>query len=466
MKTVEEKKLLRVQLLSTLLIGSVAALEITAGVVTNSLAVLGDGFHAFYDTLVSALLLVTYSASLKPADESHTYGHSRIKTLGAFTSGMAFFFLVILLFIRSVDRLTNPSTVYLDLTGFIAIAYTLIVDVIRITTLSRVADEEEVGVKAGLLNSLADFADTLIALLGFLLAGYFSMLYADAVAGILLAAMMSYLGLKLLYETGLELTDTVPSSLVRRIRKTVEEKYGKNEISYLNVRRFGEKVYVDVGTFVPRGSSVASLHEDFKNLEEAIAKTVKEKTVVRIQTIPKEPGSLYELIKDSALGVEGVLNVHEVTISRVGRSLFISLHIEVPDNMNLSDAHKIADEVEEKALKSVKNIGNVMVHIEPIGSSISTIKNLGSDSSLYLKVKEAVENEVKRGFYDVRDVKKIMVFRDASGSARVELAVSMESGKSIAEAHDVASRLEDDVKHAVGRDIEVVVHVEPEEIRA
>lgn len=461
MSKTEESRILRVQLISACLIGSVMLLEISAGILTNSLAVLGDGIHALYDFLITGMLFITYRISIKPADESHTYGHSRIKTLGAFTSGVAFLYLVIQLLLRSMERLTNPSHVYLGLIGFLALAYTLAVDAVRITTLSKVSDRSEPSVKAGLLHSLADFFDTLVAVLGFLLAGYFNIMQADAVAGLLLSAMMTYLGVKLLYETGLELTDTVPPTLVRRIRRVVEEEYGADGVSYLNVRRLDRRTYVDVGALVSRESSVSSIHRSVKNVEEKVSRAVGGEVAVRIQTVPKGSDSLYGLIRDSALSVKGVLNVHDIMVSKVDERLLVSLHIEVPEDMSLSNAHRLADEVEENVLKTVENTGNVMVHVETAGSAVMPIETIGANSLLYLKVKEAVENEVKQ-FHNTKEVRKIRVFREASGLNRIELTVSMEGGRSMAEAHEAASRLEDSVKRNAGENVEVVVHVEPE----
>ncbi|MGC8832091.1 MAG: cation diffusion facilitator family transporter [Thermoproteota archaeon] len=461
MSKTEERRILRVQLISTFLIGSVMLLEISAGILTNSLAVLGDGIHAMYDFLITGMLFITYRISIKPADENHTYGHSRIKTLGAFTSGVAFLYLVIQLLLRSMDRLANPSPVYLGLIGFLALAYTLAVDAVRITALSKVSGGGESSVKAGLLHSVADFFDTLVAVLGFLLAGYFNIAQADAVAGLLLSAMMTYLGVRLLYETGLELTDTVPPTLVRRIRRVVEEEYGFDGVSYLNVRRLDRRTYVDVGALVPRESSVSSIHRSAKNVEEKVSKAVGGDVVVRVQTVPKGSGSLYGVIKDSALSVEGVLNVHDIIVSKIGEKLLVSLHIEVPEHMSLSNAHKIADMVEENVLKNVENAGNVMVHVETVGSMVTPIETVGSNSTLYLKVKEAVEDEVKQ-FHNIKEVRRIRVFRESSGVNRIELTVSMEGGRSMSEAHEASSRLEESVKRSVGENFEIVVHVEPE----
>jgi cation diffusion facilitator family transporter len=456
-----EEKILNTQLASTCLIGSVMLLEVSAGILTNSLAVLGDGIHAAYDFLITGMLFITYRVSLKPADESHTYGHSRIKTLGAFTSGIALIYLVIQLLMRSFERLFNPSPVYPGLVGVLALAYTLTVDFARIILLSKTPGGGESSVKAGLFHSLADFFDTIVAILGFVLAGYFNMSHADAVAGILLAAMMVYLSGRLLYETGLELTDTVSPAMVRRIRRIVEEEYGADGVSYLNVRRLDRKTYVDVGAVVPVESSVSSIQKSVKNVEDKISRIVEGDVIVRVHSLPKGSEGLRGVVKDSVMRVKGVLNVHDILVSQSDGKLFVSLHIEVPGEMSLSEAHRIADEVERNVLKDVGNVGSVMVHVETAGSAVTPIRTIGSNSSLYLKVKQAVEEEVKQ-FHTVKGIRRIRVFREASGLNRIELTVSMEGGRSMAEAHEAASRLEHRVEHVLGGKVEVIIHVEPE----
>ncbi|MCS7138723.1 MAG: cation-efflux pump [Crenarchaeota archaeon] len=459
MSNTEEKRILKAQSISTFLIGSVMLLEIFAGLVTNSLAILGDGIHAFYDFLITGMLLATYRISIKPADESHTYGHSKIKTLGSFSSGIALLYFVAYLMFRSLNRLIDPSQVYPDIVGLLALVYTLVVDFTRITMLSR-ASKSEASVKASLLHSLADFLNTLIAVIGFFLAGFFNIVQADAVAGLVLSAMMFYLGIKLLYETGLELTDAISPSMVRRIMKILEEEYGSERVSYLNVRKIDGKTYVDIGTLVPLDNSFSNIYRSMKKVESRISEDLGDNTVIRIQTIPKGSSGLYELIRDSALSVEGVSNVHEIIVSKSEDGLLVSLHIEVSENMSLSDAHRIADEVERRVLEKVRNVSNVMVHLEAVTPPLKPVEKIGSNSKLYQSVKDIVEEEIAR-FKKIWELKRILLFEDSRGSRKIELTVSMDGKTSMAEAHEMVSRLEDSIKKKLG-EIEVVIHAEPQ----
>lgn len=433
-------------------------LEISASVITNSLAILGDGMHALYDFIITGMLLATYKISIKPADESHTYGHSRVKTLGSFASGIALLYLVAYLMFRSLNGLVSPSQVYFDAIGLLALAYTLIVDFARITVLSK-ASKSEASVKAGLLHSLADFFDTLIAITGFFLAGFLNIAQADAVAGLVLSIMMAYLGIKLLYETGLELTDTVSPSIVKRIRQILEEEYGSEGVSYLNVRKVDRKTYVDIGTLVSTDNNFSKIHKSIKRVENRISEDLGGNAVIRIQMIPKSSSSLYGLIRDSALSVEGVSNVHEITVSKSGNGLLVSLHIEVSNDMSLSDAHKIADEVEKRVLENIGDVSSVMVHLEAFSPPLKLVETVGLGSKLYQSVKDLVEEETAR-FKNIGGVNRVLVFQDHRGLKRVELTVSMDGGTSMMEAHETVSRLEDSIKKKLGN-VEVVIHAEP-----
>ncbi|MGQ9479498.1 MAG: hypothetical protein ACUVQ0_05760, partial [Thermoproteota archaeon] len=54
----------------------------------------------------------------------------------------------------------------------------------------------------------------------------------------------------------------------------VEDEYGGDGISYLNVRRLDGKTYVEVGALVPSEISVSSIYRSAETVEERITRTV------------------------------------------------------------------------------------------------------------------------------------------------------------------------------------------------
>jgi cation diffusion facilitator family transporter len=73
---------------------------------------------------------------------------------------------------------------------------------------------------------------------------------------------------------------------------------------------------------------------------------------------------LLEKIKDTASGIKGVIEVHDIKAHYVGTSVQVQLHIMVDRNLTVYSAHTIGKKVESK-VESLPDIENAFVHIDP-----------------------------------------------------------------------------------------------------
>jgi len=64
----------------------------------------------------------------------------------------------------------------------------------------------------------------------------------------------------------------------------------------------------------------------------------------------------------------GVFGMHDLRTRRSGRDVFIQLHLELPDNLTLVQAHAIADGVEVRIIEVYPD-AEVIVHEDPISST-------------------------------------------------------------------------------------------------
>ncbi|MFU2158343.1 MAG: cation diffusion facilitator family transporter [Caldisericum sp.] len=62
---------------------------------------------------------------------------------------------------------------------------------------------------------------------------------------------------------------------------------------------------------------------------------------------------------------DSVCNPHQIRVRKFGSYYVIDLHLEFPKDMSVGDAHSIATEIEETIKKNIKNISEVIIHIEP-----------------------------------------------------------------------------------------------------
>ncbi len=70
-------------------------------------------------------------------------------------------------------------------------------------------------------------------------------------------------------------------------------------------------------------------------------------------------------IRDIVYSIEGVMDCHDIRTRGTKNHIFVDLHILISPLMTVQDAHKIAHDVEEKIKRTIPEVIDVVVHIEP-----------------------------------------------------------------------------------------------------
>ena len=77
--------------------------------------------------------------------------------------------------------------------------------------------------------------------------------------------------------------------------------------------------------------------------------------------------SIYRKIFDAVEAVPGAHNPHRVRSRQIGNLYMVVLDIEVDGSITVTEAHRIANEVEHSIKNRVDNIYDIVVHVEPEG---------------------------------------------------------------------------------------------------
>ncbi len=75
------------------------------------------------------------------------------------------------------------------------------------------------------------------------------------------------------------------------------------------------------------------------------------------------PFEICEKIKEIALSVDNVVGVHDLRAHYVGPKLHVELHIEVPPNLTLKEAHDISEEVKRR-IEELEEVEMAFVHVD------------------------------------------------------------------------------------------------------
>ena len=83
-----------------------------------------------------------------------------------------------------------------------------------------------------------------------------------------------------------------------------------------------------------------------------------------------ENPEIYNEIFDSVKRIEGIKNPHNCKVRRMGHQFLIAIDLEVDGNISVTRSHEMAHQVEQQIKKDIKNVYDVLVHMEPIDSEI------------------------------------------------------------------------------------------------
>jgi cation diffusion facilitator family transporter len=172
----------------------VSGTKIVLGYITNSVAILSDGVHSFYDGISNVIGYIGVSLSASPPDERHPYGHRKYETL--FTIGLSLLLLITCLeiFKRAFRALMEDARPEVTSLSFLIMLITLGANIF--------VNRYELK-KGRALNSeylLADAGHTgsdILVTIGVLISLYLSRLgipRVDAIAGLVVGILVARIG--------------------------------------------------------------------------------------------------------------------------------------------------------------------------------------------------------------------------------------------------------------------------------
>jgi len=185
--------------------------EVVAGLLASSLALLSDAAHMLTDGAAIGLALVAAGLAARPARGRYTFGLGRAEILAAQANGAALLVLAGILGVSAVRRLADPADVD---GGFVVVVGVTgaLVNVVTAWLLSR-AQRRSLNVEGAMAHVLADLFSSVTAVVAgvvILLTGFDR---ADPIASLAVSALMIHSGWRLLREATGVLLEAAPRGL-------------------------------------------------------------------------------------------------------------------------------------------------------------------------------------------------------------------------------------------------------------
>lgn len=268
-----------------------AAAQIVGGLVTQSQALIADGFHTLSDLVTDFVVLIAAKMASKDADDDHPYGHERIETIATVILGLALAGVAVGIALDAIQRLMHPESL-LQPTGLaIVIALFGILCKEGLYQYTHRAGEKVNSslLKANALHHRSDAISSVIVAIGVAASVIFSLPWLDALAAIAVAALIFYMGAQLILDSAMELVDTAwDSDKVDAMVLTIGTISGVQSVHMLRTRKMSNNVLVDVHIQVSPHISVSEGHHIAEQVMSEIQKKYDEVSDIVVHIDPED----------------------------------------------------------------------------------------------------------------------------------------------------------------------------------
>jgi cation diffusion facilitator family transporter len=444
----------RTALLSFLAALALVAAKLLVGLATSSLGILAEALHSGLDAVAALLSLYAVGVAERPPDEQHQYGHGKAQHLAALSEAAILAAVAIWIGFEAVMRLrSGGGDVQPEWYAFVLLVGVLIVDAARWSVSFRTGTRERnAALLASAWHFASDFAGTTAVLIGLALvsAGYPR---ADAVAALTVAALVLVAAARLAARNVDALMDRAPSGLDRQIGQIAQAVPGVAEVRSVRVREAGGESFADVVIGVSRLEGLERSHQTMDQVEDAVRSQIGPAQV----TVHVEPSTGAEApnerVAAAALRVPGVVETHNISVLEQGSGgRAITLHVRLPEDMPMREAARTVEQL-KREIRSEFGVARVYAHVEPSALGAQPARDIGAEQpQLVRAATEAVTRVAGQGAAEV------VVYRQGE-RLLVVTSLRAEPGRSVRDAHVLASRVEDAVRDALDSVDDVIVEV-------
>lgn len=446
-------------------------LKLVAGISTNSLGMLSEALHSTLDFVAAGITLFAVRLASAPADRRHPFGHGKVENLSALAETLLLFITCIWIVWEAVDRLLfEANPVEPSWWAFGVIIISLLVDISRSAMLRRVAREHKSqALEADAMHFSTDILSSAVVLCGLICVAcarfvdpaspaYLVLTKADAVAALGVAAIVLSVSWRMACRSVSGLMDGGAEEETRHVEEALATMAPAFHVRHVRVRESGAHYFVELVVAVPPTLRVDDAHEISDILEEVVAQVLPgSETVTHFEPEEAEQRDLYAAAH--LLAVLHGVGIHALALTTLEDGLHAFVHIELPPDMSLKEAHARVSAYERDLARRIGAV-HVVSHIEPSDrndAEVSLPDTPTGRSRVMAALKEAMANHPELGPSYDEEIWMMGNRTELSFRCRTDADIT------VAEAHRRATSLEDDLRRRLPGLGRISIHVEPEE---
>jgi cation diffusion facilitator family transporter len=440
-------------LAATALIG----LKLGTGLATHSLGLLSEAAHSGTDLVAALLTFFAVGVAARPADTGHQYGHGKAEHLSALAEGAILVLASLLIVWRALERhaVSSHPDDPAPRCAVVGIGVVSVVDLGRTIASMRAATRySSAAFASNALHFASDLGGSTAVLVGLVLvrAGYAD---ADSIAALFVACIVLLAAVRLMRRNVDVLMDVAPADAEEAARRAITDIEPSVELRRLRMRQAAGRHLADVVIGVNFDAAVGQGHAAADAVERAVQAALPEADVV-VHVEPRDDDiAIRERAHAAALGVRRVREVHNVSVLSVDAGTELSLHLKLPGDLSLEEAHEIAEDVERAIRAAVPGVDAVQTHLEPLAEESEGTRpravEVADDRVLVARiVRELTGAEPEE-----------LRFLHTDEGLVAYLTLRLGAATALADAHARASQIEEAIRRERPGIADVIVHTEP-----
>lgn len=224
-------RLLKIALVIVLI---VMVAEVIGGIVSGSLALLGDAGHMLVDALALGLALFAITIARRPATPTKTYGYYRVEILAALANGTALVIVSIYIFYEAYQRFLNPPLVQTPLMLLVA-TIGLVANLIGVLLLRR-ASQRNLNIKAAFWHIAGDTISSVGVIIGGVIITAAGWYIVDPIIAVFIGGIILWGGVRIVRESADILLEAVPRHIhVDEVIETIRNIPGMEDVHDIHI---------------------------------------------------------------------------------------------------------------------------------------------------------------------------------------------------------------------------------------
>jgi cobalt-zinc-cadmium efflux system protein len=209
-------------------------IEIIGGLLSNSLALLGDAGHMLVDALAIGLSLFAFNLARRPSTMTRTFGYHRVEIMAALANGSVLVLVSAFIFYEAAQRFSQPPEVKTPLMLVVAVIG-LIANIAGIMLL-RQGSHSSLNIRGAFWHILGDTISSVGVIAAGVIIAITGWSIADPIVAIVIGIVILWGALRLVRDSVDILMESVPKNIsVEKVVEDIKKVPGVREIHDIHV---------------------------------------------------------------------------------------------------------------------------------------------------------------------------------------------------------------------------------------